>query len=79
MKNVPVYYENSDDNDQRAIEEAIIQYMDVYSKVLIELSSMIPVCGKSGLMKLKMQKCGLKEACSHTHETSWCKLWNHEE
>lgn len=41
LKNVPVYYENCDDSDQMAIEEAIIQYMNDYSKTLIELSSMI--------------------------------------
>lgn len=42
LKNVPVYYENFDNKDQRAIEESIVQYMDVYSKALIELSCMIP-------------------------------------
>lgn len=42
LKNVFVYYENCDDSDQRTIEEEIVQYMNVYSKTLIELSSMIP-------------------------------------
>lgn len=42
LKNVPVYYENFDDKDQKAIDEAIFQYMNVYSKALIELSTMIP-------------------------------------
>lgn len=42
LKNVPIYYENFDDKYQRAIEEVVVEYMDVYSKTLIELTSMIP-------------------------------------
>lgn len=40
LKHVSKCYENYDENDQRAIE-AIVKYMNVYSKALIELSSMI--------------------------------------
>lgn len=42
LKNIPTYYENVDDKGQRAIEKAIIEYMDVYSNTLIELAYMIP-------------------------------------
>lgn len=42
LKNIHVYYENCDDKDQRAIEEVVVQYMNVFRKALLELSSMIP-------------------------------------
>lgn len=42
LKNVSIYYENFEEKNQRAVEEAIVEYMDKFSKVLIELSSMIP-------------------------------------
>ncbi|XP_059071295.1 uncharacterized protein LOC131865106 [Cryptomeria japonica] len=42
LNNVSTYYENFDDKDQREVKEVIVKYMDVYSKALLELSSMIP-------------------------------------
>ncbi|XP_057839638.2 uncharacterized protein LOC131049594 [Cryptomeria japonica] len=42
LKNVSTYYEIFDDKDQRVVEEAIGEYMDAYSKALIELASMFP-------------------------------------
>lgn len=41
LKNVLVYYENCDESEQRSIEEAIIEYLNTYSKVLLEISSII--------------------------------------
>lgn len=39
---MPICYKFFDEKDQRSIEEAVVSYMDVCSKALIELSSMIP-------------------------------------
>lgn len=41
LKHISDWYENCDENRKRALEEAIVEYMNVYSKALIELSSMI--------------------------------------
>lgn len=41
LKHISEYYENCDENDEREIEEVIEEYMNIYKKTLIELSSMI--------------------------------------
>lgn len=42
LKNILVYYVNMDHKYQRKIEEAVILYMDVFSKALIELEKYFP-------------------------------------
>lgn len=37
LENISIYYKNMDDNDKRQIEEAVVLYVDVFSKALIEL------------------------------------------
>lgn len=41
LKNFLVYYDNCDESEQRSFEEAIIEYLNTYSKVLLEISSII--------------------------------------
>lgn len=42
LNNLAIYYENADDMEQREIEEVVVQYMNKFSRALIELSSKIP-------------------------------------
>ncbi|XP_059071298.1 uncharacterized protein LOC131865151 [Cryptomeria japonica] len=42
LTNLSIYYENSNEKYWRAIEEAVVHYMNSFSKALIERSSMIP-------------------------------------
>lgn len=41
MKNVQFYYEHLEDDEQREVEEAVLLYLDIYKKALIEIENQI--------------------------------------
>lgn len=43
LKPLSECYDNFDDFDKRTLEEAIVEYLNVYSKALIKLMSIIPI------------------------------------
>ncbi|XP_059072498.1 uncharacterized protein LOC131873613 [Cryptomeria japonica] len=41
LKNVQLYYEHLDDDEQREVEEAVLLYLDIYKKALLEIEKQI--------------------------------------
>lgn len=42
IKNVQLYYDHLEEDEQREVEEAILLYLDIYKKALIEIENQIP-------------------------------------
>lgn len=42
LKNVQFYYEHLDDDEQREVEEAVLLYLGIYKKALLEIENQIP-------------------------------------
>lgn len=44
IKNISVYYDDFDENEQREVEEAVVLHLHNFNKSLIELERSIPKC-----------------------------------